>query len=66
MPITAFRTVLSTVVTGLTLGFAAAATAAPEFVLKLHHFLGAKAPAQTPKPAMKNPSPAPVSSSRVP
>ena len=47
MPIVGLRAVSSALVAGLTLSFAATAMAAPEFVLKLHHFLGAKAPAQT-------------------
>jgi TRAP-type C4-dicarboxylate transport system substrate-binding protein len=42
-----FRVALTAAVAGLTLTFAGVSQAAPEFVFKLHHFLGAKAPAQT-------------------
>lgn len=41
------RAVLTTAIAGLTIAAAAVAQAAPEFVFKLHHLLGAKAPAQT-------------------
>ncbi|MFZ2651940.1 MAG: TRAP transporter substrate-binding protein [Burkholderiaceae bacterium] len=41
------RAALTAAVAGLAIGMAPAAQAAPEFVFKLHHLLGAKAPAQT-------------------
>ena len=41
------RTALFGAIAGLAIAFSAPSQAAPEFVFKLHHFLGAKSPAQT-------------------